>query len=147
MDVVPDTERSDWHEKAMVIAEHGELSEVVGFLVEMCEVGRLAARIDGARDDELEVMSHHATEPAAELLAEPHPALAARVFRALGLGIIDAKQSKYYAVALVHFERARDCYRAAGLLAEWDALVCQLRSEHGRKHSFMPGFERIAAGG
>lgn len=34
-------------------------------------------------------------------------------------------------------------YRRA---ADWHALVCGIRSRHGRKSSFMPGFERLVEG-
>ena len=46
-----------------------------------------------------------------------------------------------------NFERARDCYAAAGQQAKWDALVAEVRREHGRQYSFMPGFERVVEGG
>ena len=46
-------------------------------------------------------------------LAKAHPEVAARVFRALGMRILKAKKSKYYAAALSHFEDV-DCYRQAG---------------------------------
>jgi tetratricopeptide (TPR) repeat protein len=147
MELVPEGDRSTWHDRAMAAADHGDLSPVVGLFVETREVERLAARIDGATDDQLEGMSHYTTEPAAEMLAEGHPALAARVFRALGLRIVDAKKSKYYDAALGNFGRARDCYAAAGQQRELDALVAEVRREHGRKYSFMPGFERVVEGG
>jgi len=38
-------------------------------------------------------------------------------------------------------------YVAAGQRASWDALVTEVRREHGRKYSFMPDFERVAKGG
>jgi len=147
MELVPESDLRSWHDKAMAAAEHGDLSSIVGLFVETGETERLAARIDNATDDDLEGMSHYATEPAAKLLAEPHPALAARVFRALGLRIVNAKKSKYYDAALADLKHARDCYLAADKQAEWEALVAEIRREHGRKYSFMPGFERVAAGG
>ena len=147
MELVPEGDRSAWHDRAMAAADHGDLSSVVGLFVETREVERLAARIDGATDDQLEGMSHYTTEPAAEMLAEGHPALAARVFRALGLRTVDAKKSKYYDAALGNFERARNCYAAAGQQGKWDALVAEVRRAHGRKYSFMPGFERVVEGG
>lgn len=147
MGLVPEGERATWHNKAMAVADGGDLSSVIGLFVETREIGLLAARIDGATDDELEGMSHYTTEPAAEMLADGHPALAARVFRALGLRILNAKKSKYYGAALANFEHARDCYAAADQRMAWDALVAQVRQEHGRKYSFMPDFERVVDGG
>jgi tetratricopeptide (TPR) repeat protein len=147
MESAPAADRPAWHDKAMAVADHGDLSSVVGLFIETGEFERLAARIDAATDDELEGLSHYTTEPAAELLAEGRPALAARVFRALGLRIVKARKSKYYDAALGNFERARDCFLAAGQHAQWDALVSEVRREHGQKYSFMPGFERVVEGG
>jgi len=147
IDLVPEADRAGWHDKAMAAADNGDLSSAIGLFVETREVDRLAARVDGATDDELEGMSHYATEPAAEILVEGRPALAARVFRALGLRIVNAKKSKYYDAALGNFERARDCYAAAEQQEVWEALVTEVRREHGRTYSFMPGFERVAEGG
>jgi len=148
VELVSEEERAAWHDKAMAVADHGDdLSSVIGLFVETAEIERLAARVDSATDDELEGMSHYATEPAAEMLVEGRPALAARVFRALGLRIVNAKKSKYYDAALGNFERARDCYAAAEQQEVWDALVTEVRRDHRRKYSFMPGFERVVEGG
>ncbi len=147
MELVEEDDRPAWHDRAMAAAECGDLSSVIGLFVETGEVERLAARIDAASDEELEGMSHYTTEPAARLLASSHPALAARMFRALGLRIVNAKKSKYYDAALRNFENARDCYLAAGQREDWEVLVAEVRRAHGRKYSFMPGFERVAEGG
>ena len=147
MEIVPEADRRAWHDRAMANAGPGDLSGVICLFDETGGLERLAARIAGATDDELECMSHSTTEPAAELLAEGHPALAARVFRALGLRIVSAKKGKSYEGALGNFERARDCYAAAGQQEKWDALAAEVRRVHGRKYSFMPGFERVVDGG
>ena len=49
-----------------------------------------------------------------EALGGGHPELAARLWRAQGMRIVDAKKSKYYDAALSNFERARNCYLRAG---------------------------------
>ncbi len=84
------------------------------------------------------------TEPAAERLAKTHPDVAAKIFRALGMRILKAKN--YYYAALSSFEKAQGCYRKAGLAVQWEALVAEIRREHHRKTGFMPGFERLVAG-
>jgi tetratricopeptide (TPR) repeat protein len=147
MALVPEDERPGWRDKAMAAAERGGLSPVIELFVETREVERLAGRLETVTDDELEGLSHHTTEPAAGLLAEAYPALAAKVYRALGLRVVNAKKSKYYDEALRSFERARDCYVAAGQRAIWEALVEDVRRAHRRKHGFMPGFERLVEGG
>ena len=107
---------------------------------------RLAELVREASDNALEGVSHYATEPAAEILERIHPSLAARLWRAQGLRIVDAKKSKYYDAALANFERARDCYRRAGCAAEWEETERQVRAAHYRKTGFMHGFETLAAG-
>jgi uncharacterized Zn finger protein len=72
--------------------------------------------------------------------------VAARVFRALCVRILKAGKSNYYSAAFSNLGRARDCYKKAGLEAEWRALAAEIRREHHRKSSFMPGFDRIVAG-
>jgi hypothetical protein len=60
--------------------------------------------------------------------------------------IIDAGKSKYYDAALSNLEKAKNCYQRAGLAAQWQALIAEIRREHRRKSGFMPGFERIVGG-
>jgi len=107
---------------------------------------RLAELVRGAEDQALEDVSHYVSEPAAKKLEKAHPGLAARLWRAQGMRIVDAKKSKYYDAALSNFERARDCYERAGLAAEWEETVRRVRNDHYRKTGFMNGFEALAAG-
>ena len=140
---VPKTKRAAWHEKAMEAAEQGELDSLIELWLGAKEIARLAARLDRASNTELERLSHYVTEPAAERLAKTHPGIAAKVFRALCMRIIDAAKSKYYAAALSNLERAKACYQSAGLDAQWQGLAAEIRRDHHRKSGFMPGFERI----
>jgi hypothetical protein len=146
MKFVPKAARSEWHEKALEAAKTADLHSLLGLLVENKEIERLAELVRGATDQALEHLSHYATEPAAKKLERIHPGLAARLWRAQGMRIVDAKKSKYYDAALSNFERARDCYRRAGLAIEWDETVRRVRAGHHRKTGFMPGFEVLAAG-
>jgi hypothetical protein len=143
---VPKTERGAWRERAMEAAQQGDLGSLIGLWIAAKEMGRLAERLDGARDAELERLSHYVTEPAAECLAKNHPAVAAKVFRALCIRVLDAGKSQYYYAALAHLEKAQSCYRRAGLDAHWETLAAEIRSKHHRKSGFMPGFERIVRG-
>jgi tetratricopeptide (TPR) repeat protein len=140
---VPKAERAAWHEKAMAASEQGDLSSLIELWLGAKEIDRLVARLDRASNAQLEGLSHYATEPAAERLAKTHPGVAAKVFRALCVRIIDAGKSKYYHEALSNLEKAKDCYQSAGLEAQWQALAAEIRRDHQRKSSFMPGFERI----
>ncbi len=143
---VPKTERGAWHEKAMAASEQGELDSLIELWLGAKEIGRLAARLSGTSDTQLERLSHYVTEPAAQRLAKTHPGVAARIFRALCVRIIDAGKSKYYAPALSNLEEARKCYQQAGLDGQWKALVAEIRRDHHRKSGFMPGFEAIVTG-
>jgi uncharacterized Zn finger protein len=75
-----------------------------------------------------------------------HPGLAARLWRAQGMRIVDSKKSKYYNAALSNFERARDCYQRAELATEWEQTVRWVCASHYRKTGFISGFQALAAG-
>jgi hypothetical protein len=146
MRFVPAADRAAWHEKALDAAAGADLHTLIDLLVETGETGRLADLIRGASDGALERVSHYATEPAATKLEKDCPDLAARLWRAQGMRILNAKKSRYYDAALSNFERAKNCYQRAGLVVEWQETVRQVRSNHRRKIGFMPGFERLASG-
>lgn len=61
-------------------------------------VARLARAIDRCADDHLSHAGHRIVE-AAEALDESYPEQAARLWRALGMGIVDTGKSKQYATA------------------------------------------------
>jgi uncharacterized protein DUF6880 len=143
---VPKARRRDWHEKAMAASEQGDLDSVTELLLGVKEIGRLAARLDRESDAQLESLSHYTTEPAAQRLSNSHPALAARLFRAMCIRILAAGKSKYYSAALSNIGKAKACYEKAGLDAQWQALAAEIRRDHHRKPGFMPGFERILRG-
>ncbi len=146
MSMVPDHERDARHARAMAATDGADLWSVAPLLVRCNELPRLADRVRALSDPELERMSHFTTEPIAGALDDAHPALAARLHAACGLRVVNRGKSKYYAEALVNFERARDCYLRAGMLSRWNALVDEVRSAHSRKTGFMPAFLQLAAG-
>ena len=145
MRYVPPEERKAWHEKAMDASEQGDLSSQIKLWLEKKEIDRLVARIGKATNEELEGLSHYGTEPLARKLERPHPETGARVYRALGMRIVNAGKSKYYGAALDHLEHAKKCYARAGLDAEWESLVADVRARHYRKKGFMAGFEQIVS--
>ena len=108
--------------------------------------GRLVSRLRKAADEELEDLSHYRTEPLVRKLERSHPDISARVYRALCMRIVNAGKSKYYDAALDHIEHAKKCYTKAGLDADWQAVVADVRNRHFRKKGFMAGFEDIVAG-
>jgi hypothetical protein len=146
MKFAPKAKRREWHEKAMDAAKRADLHSLIELFVETKETERLAELVRGVADQKLEQVSHHATEPAAKKLEKSFPNLAARLWRAQAMRIVDAKKSRYYDAALRNFERARDCYTRAGLAAEWEQTVRQVCAAHFRKSGFIGEFQRLAAG-
>jgi tetratricopeptide (TPR) repeat protein len=146
MRYVPKPERRAWHAKAMDASARADLQSLVDLCLATREIDRLADRLREARDEEIEAVSHYTTEPAAKRLAETHAGVAARVYRALGVRILQERKSKLYDAALAHFAQARRCYERAGLTEGWEGLVREVRGEHHRKKGFMAAFEDLAAG-
>jgi hypothetical protein len=146
MKVVPKAERTAWREKSLDAAKGADLHAVMELLVETKEMERLAELVRVTNDVALENLSHYATEPAAMKLEKPHPELAARLWRAQAMRIVDAGKSKYYEAAAANLERARRCYVRAGLVAVWEDAVRQIRADHYRKTAFMAAFESVSAG-
>ena len=146
MRYVPKGERPTWQERAMTAANKAGLGNFISLCVKAKEWGRLAQRVHSTRPTELEALSHYCTEPAAEGLTKKDSLAAAKLYRALGLRIVNAGKSKYYREALDHFAKARRLYSAAGQASEWTAVVEFVRTAHSRKSGFLSDFERIVAG-
>lgn len=146
MKYVPKARRKAWHEKAIEAAMGADLHLVMELLLETKELDRLAELVRQTKDDDLADLTHYATEPAAKKLEKGHPDLAARLWRAQGLRIVNAKKSRYYDAALSNFERAKRCFERAGLDDEWNKTVRRVRTDHNCKSSFMPGFKRLVEG-
>ena len=146
MKYVPKAERAAWHEKAVEAAKGSDLDSLIELLLKTKELERLASLVRGSPGEALENISHHVTEPAAKKLEKTHPDVAARLWCAQGLRIVNAKKSKYYNAALSNFERARRCFARAGLVVEWQHVVERVRFDHRRKSGFMSRFEEIVAG-
>jgi hypothetical protein len=146
MRYVPAKEKMAWHQKAMEASEKGDLSSQIELWLEKKENDRLISRLRRAADEELEDLSHYRTEPLAHKLERTHPDISARVYRALCMRIVNAGKSKYYDAALDNIEHAKKCYAKAGLNADWQAVVADVRERHFRKKGFMAGFEDIVSG-
>lgn len=146
MQYAPKEEKTAWQERAMAAANQADLGEFVSLCVKAKEWERLARRVHSAKGEELESLSHYCTEPAAKGLAKNDALAAAKLYRAMGLRIVNAGKSKYYSEALDHFKNARDLYCAAGQATAWESLVGTVRVAHSRKSGFLLAFERIVAG-
>jgi tetratricopeptide (TPR) repeat protein len=146
MKFVPRAGRKTWHEKAIEAAQGAKLHSRLELLLETRELDRLADLVRQTPNPALEGLSHYTTEPIAIKLDKAHPDLAARLWIAQGMRIVNAGKSKYYHVALANFEKSKLCFERAGLAAEWEKVASRVRTDHRRKSGFMPGFERLAAG-
>lgn len=146
MRYVPPEQAGAWRSRALEVASAEPLPSSLDLLLYLGELQRLAARLGGATDRELEDVSHTPAEAAARALEPANPATAARVLRAQAVRIIDAGKSRYYDAALGYLEAARRCYLKAGLPGEWDALIARLRAVHYRKKGIMEGLAEVAAG-
>ncbi|MBU4318045.1 MAG: hypothetical protein KKF30_12340 [Proteobacteria bacterium] len=146
MRYVPAKEKIAWRQKAMEASEMGDLSSQIELWMEKKENDRLVSRLRRAADEELESLSHYQTEPLAQKLKRSHPDIAARVYCALCMRIVNAGKSKYYDAALDNIEHAKKCYAKAGLNTAWQAVVADVRARHSRKKGFMAGFEDIVSG-
>jgi len=146
MEYVPQGDRGNWHTKALAELDGARLSARLELLVETKEWERLVAVVEQAGRAELMSLSHYTMEPAAKGLVKRHPLVAADLYLALGLRIVEAKKSKYYGASHRHLEAARDILLKEGRDGEWDDVVAEVREKHRRKSSFMPGFERLADG-
>jgi len=130
----------------MEAAEKADLGNFIPLCVRAKEWDRLAQRIHSAKPAELEALSHYCTEPAAKGLAKKDALAAAKLYRALGLRVVNAGKSKYYGEALGHLAKARDLYCGAGQASEWTAVVEFVRTAHSRKSGFMSSFAAIVSG-
>jgi len=147
MKYVPPKQRDAWHAKAMQAAvTQSDLGDLMELCVQSGEISLLADHVAAASHETLEAISHYHSEAAAEVLEKDHADQAAKVYRALGLRVLNQKKSKYYNAAIRHLEKARQLYEAVGQPNEWAAIVEIIESDHSRKTSFMPLFRGLLAG-
>lgn len=146
MRYVPAGAKKVWHEKAMAASEKGALANQIELWLEKKEIERLVSRLRGTADEKLEKISHFTGEPLARRLERSHPDIAARIYRALCMRIVNAGKSRYYDAAIDNLAHAKKCYMKAGLEADWQALVAEVRGRHSRKYGFMARFEDVVSG-
>ena len=142
----PAKEKKAWHQKAMQASEKGSLTSQIELWLKEKEIDRLVSRLRKATGQELQDLSHYTAEPLARKLERTHPDISARVYCALCMRIINAGKSTNYDAALDNIERAKKCYDKAGLNADWQSVVADVRQRHFRKKGFMDGFEDIVSG-
>ncbi|MBW2249610.1 MAG: hypothetical protein JRF60_03005 [Deltaproteobacteria bacterium] len=132
-----------WHQKALGKAQNTTLSGFIDICVKTKEWDKLSDHISSIDNEQLEKLSHFATEKAAKGLAKKHGLAAAKIYSAMGMRIIIKGKSKYYQYALEHFRHACKLYEKAGRDQLWIDLVDRVRGDHSRKYSFIGYFEEI----
>ncbi|MBK8972404.1 MAG: hypothetical protein IPM37_14050 [Hahellaceae bacterium] len=134
MKYVPKRERAKWHTKAMNTSDQADLDFVIELWLATKEIDRLVGRLRRSTHQDLESISHYATEPAAKKLERLHPDIAAaKVYRAPGIRILNSRKSRDYDAALSHFKQARRCYKKVGDELGWKTLVNEVPQIHRRK--------------
>jgi hypothetical protein len=120
------------------VRDRGDPVQALAFLVSWPDLKR-AARLVGARHEEMEGSAYHVLRPSAEILADEAPGAATLLYRRLVTAVLDRALSKYYPYA------ARDLAAAAALsdriageptLLGHRKWVEELRRTHGRKAGF-----------
>jgi hypothetical protein len=136
------------HERWLALAMDAVLEEALGPALKVWLRGGAIDRIAGAlaklSDEALERTSRHLLESAAEAIETTAPALAGKVYRAMGWRTLTFGRGRSNAQAVAFFEDARRCWLAADRLDEWDALLVALRAEHGRKKTLLAEVQRLA---
>ena len=146
LDSATKNEHSDIKDKALITFEKADLKEAAVALHKLKEFERLAIRLAGEKDKALQSIFYGNAIPIAEALSKKHPQQAARIYVAQAFEILDEKRAKAYHHAHDYLQNAKNLLEQCGDAPTWSALVTSIRSEHRRKSSFMPGFEKVAAG-
>jgi len=68
---------------------------------------------------------------------------AAKIYRALGMRILNSKGSKYYSIALEYFLKVKSIYIKNNSKEDWLSIVKYIRQNHARKYSFITDFEKL----
>ncbi|HOA74344.1 MAG TPA: hypothetical protein PLQ89_16655 [Phycisphaerae bacterium] len=114
---------------------HPQKVAVATFLLEHGRADLAAAMID-AHGDEFHGAFYGSLLSPAEALRKDFPASAWILYRSLLLTILEQKRSKAYHRAADYLAIAGDLAERAGLQENHQALLAQLRSQHGRKYGF-----------
>jgi|GEM_PF-313502 len=147
MQYVPATEKDQWHLRAMELTyKKGDLGDIIDLCVETNELKKLEEAILGAQSSTLEGVFYGRLQDAAQKLSSDYPIAAAKIYRVLGMNILNAKKSKCYGYARDYFKKVQELYLRAGQEREWLSLVEYIFEQHFKKSAFMPGFKAMVNG-
>jgi len=146
MKYVSTKDKKEWHKKAIDLIKDGPLKSAIEICVETKEYDVLVDKILKCKQKTLEDLSHYNTEKAATVLTKKYPEAAVKIYRALGVRIVNSKKSKYYHVAWEHFKKTKELYRKIGQENEWENLAKSIIRNHSKKSSFIGGFKDVVSG-
>lgn len=137
---------NSWHNKAIEEAKKVPLDSTIELFIKTGELGVLIDRILAVKPEELENISHYIMEEAAQVLLNRNPMAAAKIYRAMGMRILNSGKSKYYNIALEHFLKVKTIYTKNNSEGEWLSIIKYIRENYSRKYSFIPYFEKLVLG-
>jgi len=146
MKYVPVKDKNEWKIKAIDHIKDGPLEAVFEICMITKEYPVLVDQVMKCKHQTLENLSHYKTEEAANILSKKYPEAAAKIYRALGMRIVESKKSKYYHASWDHFEKAKGLYIKTGQEEEWKKLADNILREHSRKSGFISGFMEVVDG-
>ncbi|MFC1583990.1 DUF6880 family protein [Fibrobacterota bacterium] len=144
MKYVPNNKRGQWHKKAMEVAQKAPIMHTIDLFLKVKEYGLLKTKIDSATPKNIEELGHYLLEPVAEVLEKRKElSTAGKVYKALGMRIINRGKSKYYDIAIGHFSKLKQIYLQLNQKQSWMRFANTVKKNHSRKKSFMEDFEKI----
>ncbi|MDB5098379.1 MAG: hypothetical protein JWM80_2800 [Cyanobacteria bacterium RYN_339] len=144
LELAPEPEHGRWLARAMDAVSDEALGPALKVWLRGGAIDRIAGALAKLSDEALERTSRHLLESAAEAIESTAPALAGKVYRAVGWRTLTFGRGRSNAQAVAYFGNARRCWLAADRLDEWEALLVELRAAHGRKKSLLAEVQRLA---
>ena len=146
MKYVEKNETEKWRGKAIEEAKKAPVGLTLKLFLELKELRILSERILAAGDEELEGIHYSIAGVAAKTLHKEYPLAAARIYRSLGMHIVNEKRSSIYFIAMGHFSRVKKIYCENGMEDEWQDIVNDIKERHYRKKKFFDEFEKLVSG-
>ena len=136
LELTPDQQKAQAYDRAISLAEHHRSPEQAAyFLVRLGKLQR-AANLLERRQSDISGSMYDVLLKVAQALAEPHPAQAWIVYKALTVDILDEGRYKAYPHAARYLMRMDELADTAGTQPRQAEFVVSLRQAHGRKSSF-----------
>lgn len=147
MKYVSQSQKPKWRKKAVETAYYSKLDNgTICLLFELKEFEKLSSLIIKSQGKTLEELFYYHAVKVAEKLERKYKVAAAKLYLSLTMNIVKAGRSKAYKYALRYCEKLKTLYEETGQKKKWRQFVQYIQQNHGRKYSFMDGFEKIVEG-